>query len=375
MTTSTEPDVQNPFVPRPLGRAGTTAAALFVIHALVLFLPPLPPDVKGSLWSYVLGYTGVVFAAIEVRAHAPALAAWCAGFPGPRRAALGLGSAAIVLTGGLAIRWYAPALFERWSREEGVWEPLTLMTFLAAAFLLFAAARIPAARAAARTDAFDDRRGAHQRRHLQLFGAGYLLLVLEEIDYFGIFGGIIGRVEGVYVGSPHDLIGLAAKGLLPLWAVGLLAGGAVMATALLLRAGLLQPARFARALLVRRGLWLLAYGLLIAMAQVEDLSLFYLLGEPRIEELLELTGAVLLLAFAADLAASATDSAADRAADAAHATHAQAAVGRRRTMPDTRRTPAGRSTAPHATPPPSEADTAPLSTSADAVGGRPAGRP
>lgn len=329
MTTSTDLDVQIPRLPRPPGRAGKTAAALFAIHTLVLFLPPLPPDVKGSLWSYLLGYMAVLCVAIELRAHAPTLAARYARLPAPRRAALGLGTAAAVLAGGLTIRGYAPELFERWSREEGVWEPLTLTTFLAAAFLLFAAARIsaapPAARLTASGERFENRRGAHQRRHLQLFGAGYVLLVLEEIDYFGIFGGIIGRVEGVYVGSPHDLIGLAARGLLPLWAVGLLAGGSVLATALLMRAGFLQPARFARSVLARRGLWLLAYGLFITMAQAEDISLFYLLGEPRIEELLELTGALFLLAFAADLAALGIAN-----AEHAHAGHARAAAGTRR---------------------------------------------
>lgn len=34
-------------------------------------------------------------------------------------------------------------------------------------------------------------------------------LLLEEVDYLGVFGMFLGRTEGVYTGAPHDLIALA----------------------------------------------------------------------------------------------------------------------------------------------------------------------
>lgn len=273
---------------RPLGWAGKAAVVVFAIHALLLFFPPVPPDVKGSLWSYLLAAIATILAALEVRAHAPAIARFWGELPGSARALLGTGVGMGILVLALAMRWPAPELFERWSRPEGIWESLTLVAYISATLLLRAAAR---------------ERAKHDRRHLHLFALGYVLLILEELDYFGIFGGIIGRVNGVYVGSPHDLIGLAVDGLLPLWAVGAAVVAVTVAVASLLRSGHLQPVRFARTIFSRSGLWLLAGAAFLGVAQLEDLGIVYWLGQPRIEELLELVGAIFLLAFAADLAA------------------------------------------------------------------------
>ena len=56
----------------------------------------------------------------------------------------------------------------------------------------------------------------------------YTLLGLEEIDYFGIFGGLIGRIEGVYAGSLHDLVRLFTEGVLA-WLTWALIGLALTA--------------------------------------------------------------------------------------------------------------------------------------------------
>jgi hypothetical protein len=285
---------------RRLGRAGKAALVVFALHTLLLFFPPIPPDVKGSLWSYLLAAIAVTLAAVEVHAQAPAIARFWRALRGPTRAVLGTGVGMGILVLALAMRWPAPELFERWSRPEGIWEPLTLVAYLSAALLLRAAAR---------------GRAARDRRHLDLFALGYVLLILEELDYLGIFGALIRRVNGVYVGSPHDLIGLAVEGLLPFWAVALAAVVVAGALASLLRSGHLQPARFARTLFSWSGLWVLVGVAFLGIAQFEDLGVVYWLGQPRLEELLELVGATFLLGFAADLAAHATPDVAARHAD------------------------------------------------------------
>jgi hypothetical protein len=275
---------------RRLGWPGKVALVVFAIHALLLFFPPIPPDVKGSLWSYLLAAIAVALAAMEVHAHAPAIARSWRALRASDRALLGAAVGLGILALALAMRWPAPELFERWSRPEGIWEPLTLVAYLSGALLILAAAR---------------GRAAHDRRHLHLFALGYTLLLLEELDYLGIFGGLVGRVNGVYVGSPHDLIALAVEGLLPVWAVALAGVVAAVAVASLLRSGHLQPARFARTIFSWSGLWLLAGAAFLGVAQFEDLGIVYWVGQPRIEELLELVGATFLLGFAADLAADA----------------------------------------------------------------------
>lgn len=272
---------------RPLGWAGRAAGGIFAIHALLLFFPPIPPYVKGSLLSYTLGHLAVLLAAVEVRAHAPMWVRYAGRLRTSRRVLLSVGAALGTLALGLSLRSVVPELFARWSREEGIWEPLTLVAYLSSALLLLAAARV---------------RPGQERRHLRLFAAGYGLLILEEVDYLGIFGGLIGRVEGVYLGSPHDLITLAVNGLLAPWMVFVAVAVSVLGAGLLVHSGYLQPARFARTVFAWRGLWLLAYLLFVLLAQVEDTGLFYLFGQPRMEELLELVGSLFLLGFAVDLA-------------------------------------------------------------------------
>lgn len=182
-----------------------------------------------------------------------------------------------------------PELFQRWARETGVFEPLSLFGYSVAGMTLFATGR--------------GRSGA-DRRHLQFLGTVFFLLVLEEVDYLGIFGGVIGRVDGVYVGSPHDLVNLAAAGLLSP-AVALVLVGVVAALAgAAWKAGFLQPMRLARTLFSGTGLWLLGGGILLFTGLAEDAYLLDL-GPVQLEELLELTGVVLLLVFTLEVARAA----------------------------------------------------------------------
>jgi hypothetical protein len=142
---------------------------------------------------------------------------------------------------------------------------------------------------------------------------------MEEIDYLGIFGGIVGRVNGVYVGAPHDLVHLAVKGHVGPGLAVILVSVAVAVGLVLWKTGILQPRRLADTFLHRRGLWVLGGAILFGLAQLEDTGLLLLLGPPNIEELLELAGSLLWLAFALEVASDAFESAAPPELDAAPA--------------------------------------------------------
>lgn len=266
---------------RPPSAWGRAALFLFGVHVVLLFFPPIPPLVKGSLWSYLAGYGAVVLGLVEVARLRPTLrAAWRRVSRARRRTLAGaLVFSVLALTVGL--RALAPDLFARFSGEEGLWEPLSVFLYLGCAVLLFGAAA-----------------GARERKHWRLVAVAYALLGLEEIDYFGIFGGLIGRVQGVYVGSLHDFAHLAAEGLL-----GALAWLAIGAVALalhvvLFRTGYLQPRAIASMLASVDVLWAVAgLGLLGYAALVEIPPFGWRGGGPTPEEALELAGAASLVLF------------------------------------------------------------------------------
>lgn len=203
-----------------------------------------------------------------------------------KRALTYAGVLAGVVLAGIALRALDPAAFARFSREEGIWEPLTVTAYLSAAAVLL----------------HSPRRSLRERKHYQLLAGVFILLALEETDYFSIFGGFIGRIEGVYVGSPHDLIRLWERGLLPPIVAALAALLVLAAAASLWRTGYLQPRAILRLLRTLAAPWLLLGGSLIVLGQLDDAGLMYLLEPPRVEELLELAGAVSLLAFAIEAA-------------------------------------------------------------------------
>jgi hypothetical protein len=107
-------------------------------------------------------------------------------------------------------RW--PAYGWAITREWGLAEPLTVACYLASAWI---AAEIGRER----------ERRALEHRPWRMVRTLCLLLALEEMDYFGIPGALIGQVGRVYLGGLHDLVNLAARyrvSILPL-AVAMLA--------------------------------------------------------------------------------------------------------------------------------------------------------
>lgn len=263
--------------------------ALFFIHVLLLFLPPIPPDIKGSLWDYLSGYLAVAFLAVEFGRRRSSLAAWWATRSRGRQWAAGLGLALATLGLVLAVRSLSPSLFARFSREEGLWEPATLLCYLGSAILLLGTA--------------GGLVGA-ERRHWRLIAALYVLMGLEEIDYFGIFGGMIGRVHGMYAGSLHDLILLAVEGALSPTAWVLVAGLFLLVLVLLRWTGYLQP----RAIVAMIGsfdfLWIIIGLWFLLAAAAAEAGVFELAARPpTLEEGLELAGAICFFCYALAVAA------------------------------------------------------------------------
>jgi hypothetical protein len=289
MVQSTEPG----YLAQPrLDRArvlGRLALVAFGLHVVLLFFPPLPPYFHGSIWAYLLGYGAVILAVFAVAPRVRSISRWWEKLGPGRRAQLGAGCVAAILAIGLAVRAASPETFIRWSREEGVYEPLTLLVYLVTGMTLLAVARDHAGR---------------DRRFLQFFGAGFLLLAFEEVDYLGVVGGIVGRINGVYVGTPHDLIHLALAGSLTVAIAVLVVAMIGIVAGVLLWTGHLQPWRVLRTVFSPSGLWLLAGGAFLGLAVLEDASVWHPLGLPRLEEALELGGALLWGCFGLDLASS-----------------------------------------------------------------------
>lgn len=104
------------------------------------------------------------------------------------------GGASLGVLAAIASIWpaYARALLREW----GLLEPVQVGLFLVAAWI------------ASEHAALNRSRGAEHRPY-RLTVIVCLLLVLEEVDYFGIPGAFIGRIGRVYVGSFHDLVNLA----------------------------------------------------------------------------------------------------------------------------------------------------------------------
>lgn len=260
------------------------ASIAFAVHLLLLFLPPIPPLHKGSLWSFLLAYAAITLALCDPGLSGTRRGVWWVRRPQQVRADLALAGIAAVGGLGFALREFAPPAFVRFSREDGVWEPLTLFAFLLSArLLLFAAAR-----------SADD----GKQRHLRLLAAGFAVLALEEVDYFGIFGGLFGRIEGTYVGGLHDGIRLYAKGLLPAPAIAIVVGAVGTLAWLLHRGGYLQPRRLLAMIASRQGIWLGAGFGLLSAAAIQEAARVRPFASPSPEELFELMGALGLLAFA-----------------------------------------------------------------------------
>ncbi len=261
---------------------------LLAAHIALLALPPIPPDVKGSLWSWITAVGFVLAGVIQVRAWGDApVAVWRALRP-RRRWALGAGGAAALLALGVALQWGAPGLHDRWSRPEGVWEALTVLFWLASALVLVAAGRAAS---------------PSTRRHFHLMAAVFVMFFLEEVDYFGVFGGVIGRINGAYVGAPHDLVNLALQGHLPPAGYAAMTAIALAVLIVLLRQRYLQPRRILSTLRSPAGPLALAGAVALGLAQVEDVGLVQLGPDPGMEELLEAVAGWFGITFALEVSA------------------------------------------------------------------------
>jgi hypothetical protein len=244
--------------------------------------------VKGSLWSWILAVSFVLAGVIQLRAWGDAPIRRWLGTPRSRQLALGVGGVMGLLALGILLQWVSPGLYDRWSSPEGVWEALTVLFWLASALLLVASAR---------------HASPGTRRHFHLMAGVFVLFFLEEIDYFGIFGGLIGRINGVYVGAPHDLVNLALHGHLPPAGYAAIAGVVVLLLGLLLRSGHIQPRRILATLRSPAGPWVLVGAVALGVAQVEDVGLIQLGADPGMEELLEAVAGWAGVTFALEVAA------------------------------------------------------------------------
>jgi hypothetical protein len=260
---------------------------------VLLFFPPIPPDVRGSLWSYLASTAAVILGALEIRALTPALVARWARVREERRWIASLAIAVGLLGFAFVLRAAAPDLFDRYSREEGVWEPITLFCYLGSLLLLW------------RTGS--GLSGA-PRKHLRLVAGAYALLVLEEVDYSGIFGGLIGPIEGVDVGGAlHELLIVylfyRALAVLQPWLVAVVLAVAAWG---LWWTGYLQPRVWFQTIASSRIVWVvLGLGFLFAAAAEESGLLGIRFGRPSPEEAIELAGAVCFAVFALQTAAHA----------------------------------------------------------------------
>ena len=132
-----------------------------------------------------------------------------------RALAIGLAAVLPVLAvGALGGLW--PAYVHALCKEFGPIEPVTVGVHLAAAWVAMETAR-------------RRRERGMPWRPFRLVAAAFVVLSLEEVDYFGIPGAIVGgRIGRVYVGSLHDLLNLATWYPVVLPVLGLVAVGAVV---------------------------------------------------------------------------------------------------------------------------------------------------
>ncbi len=112
---------------------------------------------------------------------------------------------------------FEPLYVRSLAREWGLIEPFTFGLYWLAIWVTVSWARLRAAQ-------------GQEAKPYDAMAVLWGLAVLEECDYLGIVGGIVGHIDGVYVGALHDLAGLwYHTGRNPWWG-----GGAVVLGCLLL---------------------------------------------------------------------------------------------------------------------------------------------
>jgi hypothetical protein len=252
--------------------------------------PRIPDRFGGNLWLGVAGYGGVGLLLREAWREAGRIRAWWSGMGRGRRSALGALAVLATLLGALAMRSWAPGPFGKFSRENGLWEPLSLLLYWGGAIVIYRTTATPA-----------DRAG--RRPWLAVVG-GYAFLGFEEIDWFSVFGGLVGRVRGVYAGSLHDVIRLVAEGVMSPAGLAVLAAVLGVVAILLWRTGWIDPRLLGRLARSREFGWFVVGFACLWIAAGEEAHLFgWFARDPTPEEAVELVGALCLGLYALELAA------------------------------------------------------------------------
>lgn len=268
-----------------------TALLLGGILVALMLAPPVPGRFGGDFWLWLTGYAAAVLLLRETWRESDRIRAWWSGRSRGRRTAVGAAAVLATLLGTLAMRTWAPGPFGEFSREQGLWEPLCLLLYWGSAIVVYRA--IPG-------------RGDQAGRRPWLAVAGaYAFLGFEEIDWFSIFGGLIGRIQGVYAGSLHDLIRLVAEGVLSPIGLAAVVAVLVLGAILLWKTGWIDPSLLGR--LARSGEfgWCVAGFVFLWIAASEEAHLFgWVARPPTPEEALELVGALCLGLYALELTAA-----------------------------------------------------------------------
>lgn len=267
-----------------------TALLLAGILVALMLGPPVPGRFGGGLWLWLTGYGAAVLLLREIWAEAGRIRAWWSGLRRGRRTAMGTAAVLATLLGTLAMRTWAPGPFGKFSREQGLWEPLCLLLYWGSAIIIYRA--IPG------------REGQAGRRPWLAVAGAYAFLGLEEIDWFGIFGGLVGRIQGIYAGSLHDLIRLVAEGVLSPVGLTVVAVVLGLAAVLLWKAGWIDPPLLGRLARSREFGWCVAGFVFLWIAASEEAHLFgWVARPPTPEEAIELVGALCLALYALELTA------------------------------------------------------------------------
>ena len=270
-------------------RMTIVSLGLLGLLALLLTLPTVQGHPVGGAALWVIGYGTVALLLRRVWSGSATMREWWRSMGRSQRWSATLAIIVLTLVGGLVMRETAPELFRRFSRENGLWEPLCLLMYWGGALLLYRHVR-----------GFKP----SERKPWLLLAGVYALLGFEEVDYFGIFGGLIGRIDGVYTGSLHDLIRLASERVLSQNGMVIVAAVLLVVAVVLWRAGYLDLVFVRRLLTQPEAVWLVLGFAILGVAASQEAQFFgWVLERPRPEEVIELAGAVCLGVYALELAA------------------------------------------------------------------------
>jgi hypothetical protein len=176
---------------------------LGILVAVILLTMPGNPILDLNHRQYrelgtIVSHAGMLLLLAGVLPHGPAGLAAVRAWPPARRGRV-LAAAIVAPLAGLGLIWLAwPAYGRALTREWGLVEPAEAGLFLISAWIAGKHAALLGPRAA----------DYRPYRFVSLF---CVMLAMEDMDWFGVLGPVIGRVgaANVYVGSSHDLLKVA----------------------------------------------------------------------------------------------------------------------------------------------------------------------